>query len=798
MEYIARYIKNSERKQTIEKHLNNVSECTSTALASLHLTNLGKICGLLHDMGKFSPEFQTYIRQEEKYAKGSVNHSAAGASYIYQKFYQTAESIWEKLTAQLLCNAICSHHSGLLDCIKPEAGGVPVNAFLQRVKPDMDLTEIAGNFCRNVRSETAVEQMFSRAVLEVKNFFIKNISEFHIGMLQKVLFSALIDSDRYDAYCFEAGLDIKKEVVLSNRRYKTSNGQVKEHLTVWDEAVEKLEERLQDFGQDSELNKIRAEISQECLNFAKRRGGVYRLCVPTGGGKTLSSFRFAINFAKEHEEIQHIYYVIPYTSIIDQTADEVRKVCGEEMVLEHHSGVVQEDEAYELLTQRWTAPIILTTLVQFMNSIYSHKSACARRMHALCHSVIIVDEVQAIPKKLLHLFNEAVNFLSRFCGTTVVLCSATQPSFALTEHKLHLSEECDMVSKRLQNMSVFNRTRVVNLSGKPMTCREIGEFAMEQIDKKPSLLVVCNTKKTAKMIYDAIENKGKKMLLTTNFCREHRSKMIQDIREKTSYLAENGAETPLDERLIVVSTQLIEAGVDLSFACAIRVMAGVDSIVQTAGRCGRNGEFGQNCAVYLVACTEENLSHLKEIEEAQRVTKQILSYDNEIDLLSESAIEKYYQLYLKENDWQYSELDYIIRKPIKTTLMDLLSKNQKVTSDFVHMTSMPLPIIRQSFQTAGENFHVIDSANYSVIVSYGKGKEIVEKLTSGCGIKEKTALLKRSQAYTVNLFEWEKKLLEKAGALYLIEDAGVLVLAEAYYDEEFGVVFDAELDFLTC
>ena len=519
---------------------------------------------------------------------------------------------------------------GLFDCIDTNAA----NGFEKRIQrhAGCGYEEIMEAFFREILPESEIFHLFEAACNEFKELCVKmgKMESYKMGMFQKLLFSSLLDADRFDAYCFEAGIVPRSEMV-----------------PCWSRAVENMERRMDAFTADTPINKARCDISKQCLKAANRKNGIYRLSVPTGSGKTLASLRFALNFAEKNKK-QHIFYVIPYTTILDQTADEVSKICGENMVLEHHSGVVIEneddDKKYDLLTQRWNVPIILTTLVQFMNAIYAGKSACARRLHSLCNSVIIIDEVQTLPKRTIHLFNEAMNFLCEFCKTTILLCSATQPEFALSEkHPLKLAERADIVEKSKEISDVFRRVSVMNqYSEKGTNLEKIADFSQRTPER--SVLVIMNKVSQAREIYDKIECSCRKIYLSTKKCAEHRKKEIELIKKYTKDIANN---SDIDtDKLIVVSTQLVEAGVDFSFECVIRAVAGIDSIAQAAGRCNRSGEFSHQCSVYIVNVAGEKLDKLKEIAAAKRYTEAVISENKDIDLLSDEGGKKVlYQIF---------------------------------------------------------------------------------------------------------------------------------------------------------
>lgn len=768
--YIARFISDGTKIQSIKEHSENTARLCAATLKKIGLFVMGYLIGIIHDMGKVSDEFQAYIK-DGKAPRGSVNHSAAAAEYIYRKFYINEENLLRRLTAQLIIDAVYAHHGKLFDCINTSAE----NEFLKKMNDHADCkyAEIAEIFFREVTPEAEIERLFDKAAAEIGDIFpkMRPFAHFGTGMLQKLVYSALIDADRWDAFCFEAELD-----------------PFNFEAPKWEKAAEKMEEKAAGFSPNTPINEMRCKISDRCFEFAKRPAGIYRLSVPTGGGKTLSSLRYSLQFAAKNN-VSHIFYVIPFRTILDQTAAEIRAVCGDEMVLEHHSGIVVEDESdkaanekYSILTQRWDKPIVLTTLVQFMNSLYAGKSACARRMSALLNSVIIIDEVQSVPKNMISLFNEAINFLSEICNATVLLCTATQPALdSLGNHSIRLSENCEIIPYEKKMLDVFKRTEAVNMtSPKGMTPAQIAEFAQKISEN--SILIIANTTAEARKIYEYIG--CKKIYLSTAKCQQHRIKLLSEIAELVKR----------QEKLVVVSTQLIEAGVDLSFAAVIRVMAGIDNLVQAAGRCNRHGEFNRICKVYLVNMAEENLSrYLPDIDKAKKCTIGLLNRNKDRDLFSQETINEYYKEYFRINSTQLNEMEYIVDK---TTIMELLSDNEYYVEEYKELHSdEPVPILCQAFETAGSKFCVIKSSTYTVLVPYNNGKEYIERLQSGISIGEKYKILKKCSEYTVELFDWQLKELEKSNGIHFIEDIGVYCLNEGFYDDEYGVIVNGDFGF---
>ena len=293
----------------------------------------------------------------------------------------------------------------------------------------------------------------------------------------------------------------------------------------------RLDAKLADFAKTSEdlkspLDRVRALISAQCSGQAPRAPGVFTLSVPTGGGKTLSSLRFAIRHARANG-LTRIVYVIPYLSIIDQTARDFRKIFGDradDWLLEHHSNFLLEsdneddEKRYDLGTQRWDAPVIVTTMVQFLESVMSNKASDLRKFHNMMRSVFVFDEVQALPVTCTHLFNATVNFLHKFGGSSCVLCSATQPALATVERPIHFSLSPDLVILPDADKALFRRTVLVDKTSPELTCEEIAELALSRFQQGKSTLVVVNTKAEARKVFNGLCETNDKYFLSTDMC----------------------------------------------------------------------------------------------------------------------------------------------------------------------------------------------------------------------------------------------------------------------------------------
>lgn len=529
-------------------------------------------------------------------------------------------------------------------------------------------------------------------------------------------------------------------------------------------------------------------MSDNCYDKAKLPTGIYSLSIPTGGGKTLASLRFALKHAIEHGK-DRIIYIVPFTTIIEQNAKTVRELLETKELLEHHSNVIVEERkatTYEELTlqrqlnnakDNWDIPIVFTTMVQYLNSFYSGKGRNLRRLHNLSNAVIIFDEVQSVPPKCVSLFNESINFLSKYAQSTIVLCTATQP--ALQHVKQNIQIDGELVENLTEIEMAFKRTAIVTMDEhKEWTTDQLAEFIENKLDSVKSILIISNNKRTTKDLYAKFANREHVYHLSTGMCPAHRQEILKEMRKAL----EN------KEQVLCMSTQLIEAGVDVSFECVMRSLAGVDSIAQAAGRCNRNGEVDVR-EVYVFRHAEENLGKLETIEKGQRCAAYLMRDMAEHgifngELLSSAAIEFYFKQYYEE---LALELDFPL-KDLEETLHQLLfSHNGQYVQE-----KMPL-LLRASFQTAADRFQVIEANTEAILVPYGEGKELIADLTSREQIDYKS-FLKKVQHYSVNVFPHEMRALQQEKLVYSA-DFGVfkIWIAEPNaYDENYGLTIKGE------
>lgn len=764
--------------QTCTEHVRSVAALAKDCLSSMRLAAAGELAGLLHDLGKFTEEFDSYLDKAsrgEKVVKGSVIHTFAGVRYLLEHFHSRDGNLtFGDLAAELIAVSIGSHH-GLFDLWDE----LHRNGFDHRLshQPDYDKRAIDA-FHAECSSADEISLLYKQAEQEICEFYMQKIYPrkqsvdemlFALSLLTRLITSAIVDADRTDTRCFMENQPLPTDMIPS-----------------WDACAEKISAHIDAFPRITPIQQARGDFSASCAAAAEMAPGLYRLDLPTGGGKTLAALRFAVLHAKKHR-MHRVFYIAPLLSIIEQNAEVIRTVVEDSIpVLEHHSNILKEDMSpdelkhTELLQENWDAPMIVTTFVQLLETMFSGKMASVRRFHRLCNSVIIIDEVQSLPPRMLSLFNCAVNFLTRCCNTTVVLCSATQPAFdsKAVQHKMLPSTR--LVSEELYNRHapLFRRTAITDAGACDMS--ELAAMAISTLETSSSLLVVCNTKREAAELYQRLRNMTDAPLfhLSAGMCMAHRK---HTLTEMTAALQEG-------QELICVSTQVIEAGVDISFGAVIRLSAGLDNIVQAAGRCNRHGEHATPQPVRICRLKNEKLGPLREIREAQNALDALLaefrrtpsSYGN--DLVSDTAVRDYYAALYRDMPVGYQ--DYHVQGQ---TIWEFLTNNQQFMSE--KPARQPYHL-NQALRTAGDLFKVFDNESISLLVPYEDGKEIITLLTDDglCyDIARARELLARAKPYTVSVSQNQIDRMMKTGMLYTLLDGSISILNDGYYDNHTGI-----------
>ena len=810
-DYIAHVRKSDGQPQSLQTHLIETAEIAKLLAAKLDLDQAGELLGLMHDFGKYSRKFQKYIHDEtglfnpdlddeESTPNGSkVDHSTAGAQCAYRELrkFGAAQGIGE-LFGQMLGLCIASHHGeGLIDCLDGEGNPKWIERFnkidelTHLAECERNADEVVQQKAYELAGENLIRSLLNAVKPILSNQTINNkIKEFYLGCLTRFLFSCLIDADRINSSDFER--EAQKEV----RRLTEKPD--------WQPAIDKLEAKLAGFENRYPIDEIRRRISDDCLKRAADSQGIYTLTVPTGGGKTLASLRYALHHAQKHN-LDRIIYIIPYTSIIDQNAQAVREILGEDWVLEHHSNLEPEKQSWQdkLLSENWDKPIVFTTMVQFLDAWFGGGTRGARHIHPMTNSVMIFDEIQTLPVKCVHLFCNVLNWLTTFGKSTAVLCTATQPLLGesslqnFPEDKrgsitarglLRLPENAEIMGKHQDLNKLFadlSRVEIrFNEKAGGWNVEEAGAFLLEQFQTTPSCLFIVNTKKWAQELYQYCKEQNVPLEalfhLSTHQCAAHRKAIFDTIKARLKN----------KQPVICISTQLIEAGVDISMACVIRALGGLDSIAQAAGRCNRHGEKEGKGQVWVLNLQEQDFTRiLPDIQagktHAERVFRDFVGQD----ILQPEAMKRYFEYYFYQRS---DEMAYSVKNSATGSLLDWLSDNTlNPYGEKNNKRSKPLPLLMQSFKSAGRAFQAIDAPTHAVIVPYGEGAELIAKLCGEWDPKEMYDAKKKAQRYSVNVFPnvWDK--LQKENALHeTIEGSGIYYLDERYYNDEFGLSLD--------
>jgi len=751
----------ARENQKLQDHLVEVAALAKVFAGPFCCGKAAYLAGLLHDLGKYTQAFQDYLQRSlkgEDVTRGDVIHALQGAKFA-------KETIKDKVIADIIGNVVAMHHGGLFDGIID--GERTLSIKTNKGEDKLHYREAINAFTPNINeAELKAEILdFCRTCQEKKMNPL-----FMLHLLTKAVYSCVVDADR----CNSAGLDVNDKI------------------PDWGGLIQQLENYLDSdtFSGEQGIDKARKHISEQCQHAGKRQQGIYTLSVPTGGGKTLSSLRFALEHAKEHK-LERIIYVIPYLSILDQTAATMRKVFsdnGDDLILEHHSNIEasHEDDAEEqfrLLTSRWDSPIILTTMVQFLESVYSNKASKLRKFHNMSEAVLIFDEIQALPIKCVHLFNEAVNFLRAFGKSTILLCTATQPHLHKTERPALLSDKPDIVSIPADELKIFERVFIEDKTQPAMDHEQIAVLVKKQIDQKKSTLVILNTKGDAHKVYEECRPiVCEKAFLTTDLCPAHRLAILDRLRKNLK---------PETKQLtLCVSTQLIEAGVDVSFDCVIRAEAGMDSIIQAAGRCNRNKENSAPQRVIVVNVQNEKLSRLPEIKDGKEVTARVFREQQGANLLSDEVISRFYDYYFFA---QKDKMDFSINGG-KTTIYNLLDRNFLGTVAYRNRNNTDYTGLPCAFKTAADEFSVIDGEQTGVVVPYGDALKLVDEFKSSYEPKIKMRILKQLQKYTVSVYSSSLDDIKQAASL--VDDTFYLLSPDYYDAEELGLRREAMFSFL--
>lgn len=689
--------------QSIEAHLKGTGELAETFAAEFGAAANGKLCGSMHDIGKYSDEFQLRLRGGKK-----VDHATAGAV--------------ECFGAKALYEAICviGHHGGLPDVGNQKA----------------DTTESATFFGRKQRADQGGIPDYRKnwhGHVEIPGGYFKPSGGYYAAFFFiRMLYSCLVDADYIDTETFING-DAGRG---RHEQLPTLCNKLANYISKWKNPTR-------------EIDVLRQRILNSCIKNSGNPRGMFTLTVPTGGGKTVASMAFALNHAVANS-MKRIIYVIPYTSIIEQNAKVFRDILGQENVVEHHSSVSYElsenadEPGYRnaLATENWDAPVIVTTAVQFFESLYANRSSKCRKLHNIANSVIIFDEAQMIPSNNLRPCVAAIAELVRAYNATVVLCTATQPAidgmlleYSKKESVVELCPDVDGMFEKFRRTSFEKEGR--------LTTDEL----VSRLESQQQVLCIVNTRKFAQEVYEALPSEGR-FHLSTLMCPVHRKQKLDEIRERLKS----------GKTCRVVSTSLIEAGVDVDFPRVFREMAGLDSILQAAGRCNREGKRSAESSIVTVFESENKVNKLIAVNrDAAEETVRDWTQPN-----TTSTIERYFKAYRD-----------FLRNDDKSGVMTASEKG---------ISGCGLP-----FEWIAKEFKLIDQNTFTVYISVGEGKELISRLREGERSRE---LYRKAGMYSVSIYENHFNALINAGAAEPFGDDAAILTDLSLYSEEKGLATD--------
>lgn len=693
MIYLAHKNQENAREQLLLDHLRGVSERAGEFAAAFGEETVGRMTGLYHDIGKYSAEFQKYLQQG---GGKRVDHSTAGA----------VELMARKCSMSIpMAFCVAGHHSGLMDGGNKRVDTEESKTFWGRIKRGQ-----GKHIPKYQAYQSELEDLFEMGKSSLLAILGKN--PFAGQFYTRMLFSCLVDADFLDTETF-------MQEGKADRGNFDNIEILKEKL---DRYVEKhlLNKRGKRYGEP--INQRRRKILSECIRAGELEDetSLWSLTVPTGGGKTVASLAFALHHAVRTGK-KRVIYVIPYTSIIEQNAKVFRDIFGDENVIEHHcnaeyqhSDVDGDEETYDaqmkslLATENWDAPLIVTTNVQFFESLFANRSSKCRKLHNIAESVVIFDEAQMLPIDYLRPCVAAIYELTERYRVTALLCTATQPSLDKIFQQEYHREVTEVCQNVIENYNFFRRAKIQMLDRK-VSLKEMTEHLREA----KQILCIVNTKKSARLLFEELQGECGVFYLSTNLCPKHRKQVLQKIRKALA----------MGETCRVISTSLIEAGVDVDFPCVCRELAGLDSIIQAAGRCNREGKNSRDDSlVYVFVWEDKSLGNLQHSIKICRSATEFISGTYHEDLGSPAAIQAYFEFLHK---------------------LDGNGLDKKDILKLIKNGDMP-------FESVTKEFTLIEMSTRMVFIPYDEaGKALEDQLREG---KRSRNFLRKAGQYMVNVY----------------------------------------------
>lgn len=733
LEYIA-HRSDDDREQSVKEHLEGVAKLAEEN-ASGFLGSAAYDAGLLHDIGKYTTSFQKRINGGAR-----TEHAVQGAAECARLFGRNP-------LTPLLQYCIAGHHSGLPD--GGSAADSDDSPTLHGRLSRAEKLESGEEYKKEITVSTLDTSQLMECISDIGSRF-KNKADINrenmemYAFMTRYVFSCLTDADFIDT---EAFCNMQAERGMGGS---------------FEEALRRLNEHMSGFKSDTKVRAARSELQRQAYELARDGSSVELLNMPTGSGKTLCSLKIALEKAlNENDPKKRIIYVIPYTSIIEQTADEFEKILGDSIeILQHHSNFSYEDGYGENdptavkiknTSENWDAKLIITTSVQFFQSMYHYRSSRLRKLHNLADSVIIFDEIHLLPVEYLQPCIRAVGYITKYLRSTAIFLSATMPDYtSLFEKYLGGQTVTRLITDR-SRFSDFKKCRYIN-----MGTSSYENIVMKASESMSSLIIV-NSRASAQQVYKMAG--GVKYHLSTYMIPEHRSEVIKKIRQHLKDLADNVT----NERLTVVSTSLVEAGVDLDFQSVFRELAGLDSILQAGGRCNREGSRSDGCVYIFDTDTSTERYKRSDMGIRSNITKKLLEkYE---DITAPECIEEYFSKLFANFD-------------------ELIGRNSIYEmSEGKNLLSIPFRKYAESFQL------IKDNDNIAVVVEYDEQAfKLIGELRAG-DMKVK----RRIQRYSVPVERYyfndlfDRRLITECNGVYLLSN-------KDYYTDETGLDINVDLD----
>ncbi len=733
------------RLHDLGDHLESVGELAATFAEPLGSADCARLAGRWHDIGKFQPAFQAYIRRgsgldPEAHVEGErvsrVDHSTAGAIHAVE--HLSGAGPRGRAIGRLLAYVIAGHHAGLPDWQQDTGGASSLDVRLQTKRATLEATRSVAAAGPWLKGECPTEAPPGRS---------------SIALWTRMLFSALVDADFLDTESF---MDGDRSAARGNwlglddiaPRFETYIAQKSE-------------------GSTGAVNVARSDVLRWCREAAGAPPGLFSLTVPTGGGKTLSSMAFALDHARRHEKAR-VIYVIPYTSIIEQTAATFREALGDldptRCLLEHHSNLEPDVETARsrLATENWDAPLIVTTSVQFFESLFASRTSRVRKLHNVANSVVVLDEVQLLPPDFVRPILDVLQSLADDFNVTVLTMTATQPAFHALPDGAGMRAGLNGVREIVPDPEALHdrmRRVEINVPANLDESRAWSEVA-DDVLQYPSALCIVNRRRDARELFDLVRRKDDEAIhLSALMCGAHRSSVIAEIRRRLA--SGRGAR--------VISTQLVEAGVDLDFPVVFRALAGIDSIAQAAGRCNREGKAERGQVYVFVPPTRAPPGELRK---AEGIAREFIAM-GEPDLMAPRTFQRFFAtLY-----WLHgTDLD-------KHGIADDLDHDGRRSAELAYR-----------FRSAAAKFRMIpDEGRISVIVPWAQSAEArrrLERAIEAARTAPTRAVHRALQRHVVGLSAWAARPLVAAGSLEQIHDRLFVQVDTTLYDERVGLLLD--------